>query len=129
MASIASLLNPQTDEGGGYGQLSSPCSTSSTRDYRSPPPRQKKQKVSKDAAVFTRGKVRGELRYPPCEYQSRELAEAHREFEIHPMGHITEFPRHIPYNSEKKSFMEKTGREGFEGKRTPYSRVPVTMRN
>ncbi|KAM5438470.1 hypothetical protein MferCBS31731_005047 [Microsporum ferrugineum] len=35
-------------------------------------------------------------------------------FEIHPMGHITEFPRHIPYNSEKKSFLEKTGRESFE---------------
>lgn len=29
--------------------------------------------------------------------------------------HIVEYPRHIPYNSEKKSFLEKTGRESFEG--------------
>lgn len=31
------------------------------------------------------------------------------------MGHIAEYPRHIPYNSEKKTFQEKTGRESFEG--------------
>jgi hypothetical protein len=26
-----------------------------------------------------------------------------------------EYPRHVPYNSEKKSFLEKTQRDGFEG--------------
>ena len=128
MASIASLLNPQTEEVERYDQLLSPCSTTFARGYHSPPPRQKKQKVSKDAAVFTRGKIRGELRYPPCEYQSRELAQAHRQFEIHPMGHITEFPRHIPYNSEKKSFLEKTGRESFEGEMKLYWKVSVAVR-
>ncbi|KAN0087393.1 Transcription regulator HTH, APSES-type DNA-binding domain containing protein [Elaphomyces granulatus] len=30
------------------------------------------------------------------------------------MGQISHYPRHIPYNSEKKSFLEKTGRESFE---------------
>ncbi|EEH41202.1 hypothetical protein PAAG_03488 [Paracoccidioides lutzii Pb01] len=116
MASIASLLNPEPEKRESYRQqLPTPCPSRFAREYRqSPPPRQKKQKISKDAAVFTRGRVRGELRYPPCEHQSKELAEAHREFQIHPMGHIIEYPRHIPYNSEKKSFLEETGRESFE---------------
>lgn len=114
MASIAFLLNPVEDHGQ-YQQLPSPCSTSYTGDYYNSTPLPKKQKVSKDAAVFMRGKVRGELRYPPCEYQNEELAKEHERFELHPMGHITEFPRHIPYNSDKKSFMEKTGRGSFEG--------------
>lgn len=117
MTSIASLLNPEPESRERYPQqLPTPSPSRFAREYRqSPPPRQKKQKISKDAAVFTRGRTRGELRYPPCEYQNQELAEAHREFQIHPMGHITEYPRHIPYNSEKKSFLEKTGRESFEG--------------
>ncbi|EER44381.1 APSES transcription factor Xbp1 [Histoplasma capsulatum H143] len=116
MTSIASLLNPEPESRERYPQqLPTPSPSRFAREYRqSPPPRQKKQKISKDAAVFTRGRTRGELRYPPCEYQNQELAEAHREFQIHPMGHITEYPRHIPYNSEKKSFLEKTGRESFE---------------
>lgn len=76
----------------------------------------KKAKVPKDAAVFIKGKVRGELRYPPDEFQNEEIRARHEEFELHPMGHITEYPRHIPYNSEKKMFLERTGRESFEGK-------------
>ncbi|OJD26213.1 hypothetical protein ACJ73_02412 [Blastomyces percursus] len=116
MTSIASLLNPEPERRERYPQqLPTPCPSRFAREYlQSPPPRQKKQKVSKDAAVFTRGRTRGELRYPPCEYQNPELAAAHKVFQIHPMGHITEYPRHIPYNSEKKSFLEKTGRESFE---------------
>lgn len=31
------------------------------------------------------------------------------------MGKIGEYCRHIPYNSEKKGFLERTGRESFEG--------------
>ncbi|EFW14699.1 hypothetical protein D8B26_000624 [Coccidioides posadasii str. Silveira] len=113
MASIASLLNPEPEDFQRSHQLPTP-SSSRSRDFTTAPQRQKRQKLSKDGAVFTRGKVKGEVRYPPCEYQDTELENAHREFEIHPMGHITEFPRHIPYNSEKKSFLEKTGRESFE---------------
>lgn len=119
MASIASLLNPEPQEETKRRneQLPTPSSTSRRiREPSSPPPsRQKKQKVSKDAAVFTAGEPRGEVRYPPCEYQDEELARQHAAFQIHPMGKIAKYPRHIPYNSEKKTFMEKTGRESFEG--------------
>lgn len=124
MASIASLLNPEPGQPEAFQQLPSPCSSRSTRgEYSTSPARQKKQKVSKDAAVFTRGKIRGELRYPPCEFQDKELARAHNELQIHPMGHIQEFPRHIPYNSEKKSFLEKTSRESFEGENGPSQTI------
>ncbi|KAL1873335.1 hypothetical protein Plec18167_006384 [Paecilomyces lecythidis] len=118
MASIESLLNPLPELG--HIQLPSPSLTSYTRGNPSPTPRAKKQKVAKDAPIFTRGKTRGEVRYPPCEEQDEVLAEEHRRFEIHPMGHIAEYPRHIPYNSEKKSFQEKTGRESFEGYWMPF---------
>jgi hypothetical protein len=110
MASIASLLNPMVEELTTV-QLPSPVPSSFTRDF-SPPP--KKQKMSKDGAVFTKGKTRGELRYPPCETRDAELARQHQRFEMYPMGEIQLYPRHIPYNSEKKSFQEKTGRESFE---------------
>ena len=115
MATIQSLLNPLPDADERSLQLQSPCSIVYTGDFSPPRPGRKKQKVSKDAAIFTCGSIRGECRYPPCEYQDEALAAHHQQFEIHPMGRIAEYPRHIPYNSEKKSFLDKTGRESFEG--------------
>lgn len=73
--------------------------------------------MSKDAAVFAKGKIKGETRYPPCEIHNNELLAQYRRFHLFPENpqQIVEYPRHIPYNSEKKSFLEKTGRESFEG--------------
>lgn len=79
----------------------------------------KKQKLSKDAAIFAKGKTKGEVRYKPCEFQDEEFAIEYRRFQIFPMGKISQYCRHIPYNSEKKSFLEKTGRESFEGSINP----------
>ncbi|GFF90491.1 hypothetical protein IFM47457_08506 [Aspergillus lentulus] len=112
MASIASLLNPLP----GPSQLSLPTQTlaSSAASMASNTPRPKRPKVAKDAAIFKKAKPRGEVRYPPCEERDEELARKHREFRIHPMGDIVEYARHIPYNSDKKSFQERTGRESFE---------------
>lgn len=112
MASIESLLNPAPE----LARLSLPSPTLSSSTESPTPSRQKKQKLTKDAAIFTRGKIRGELRYPPCEDRDEELTKLHREFQIHPLGSIAEYPRHIPYNSDKKTFQERTGRESFEGK-------------
>ncbi|KAE8341875.1 hypothetical protein BDV24DRAFT_150959 [Aspergillus arachidicola] len=99
--------------------LPSPAPTSSDPVPCSEP-RQKRPKIAKDAPIFNRGKIRGELRYPPCEERSEALIQAHRQFQLHPMGDIVEYPRHIPYNSDKKSFQEKTGRESFEGYWMPF---------
>jgi hypothetical protein len=123
MASIASLLNPEPNDGPPRWPRQNPTTTllqaSRLRDDRSPPPpRQKKQKLCKDGAVWDEKDTRGEIRYPACENQDGELAAAHRELflEPEPITDIMKCPRHIPYNSEKKSFLEKTGRESFEGK-------------
>ncbi|OJJ49063.1 hypothetical protein ASPZODRAFT_13801 [Penicilliopsis zonata CBS 506.65] len=109
MASIESLLNPLPESSFPFA-----VPAPSKRVFTPLKPRPKKPKVAKDAPIFTRGTVRGDLRYPPCEERDEELAQMHREFQIHPMGEIASFPRHIPYNSEKKSFQERTGRESFE---------------
>ncbi|KAL4936623.1 hypothetical protein BDV06DRAFT_216529 [Aspergillus oleicola] len=116
MASIESLLNPLPVLLTSTRPPPTPSptmSTSLTIMSRSSP-RQRKQKMAKDAPIFQRGKPRGEVRYPPCEARDDELASLHRDFRIHPFGNIADFPRHIPYNSDKKSFQERTGRESFE---------------
>lgn len=114
MVSIASLLNPFPSASEHCHQLPSPCPSKYTPEP-SPIPPPKTHKMSKDAAIFAKGKIQGEIRYRPCEYQDEEIAEQHRLFKVYPMGKIAEYCRHIPYNSEKKSFLERTGRESFEG--------------
>jgi len=69
----------------------------------------------KDGAVFSKGKVKGEVNYAPFEQFDDETLREIQKFEVYPLGKIQEYSRHIPYNSEKKSFLEKTGRESFEG--------------
>jgi hypothetical protein len=79
----------------------------------------KRQKVPKDAAIFSEGsKLVGFVNYPPYEAgDDKDLAAQHRRFQINPMGEIMrKGARHIPYNSDKKDFMEKTGRDAFESK-------------
>ncbi|EPS33126.1 hypothetical protein PDE_08088 [Penicillium oxalicum 114-2] len=81
---------------------------SSIQDLLNPKP-----KTSKDSAVFRPGPIQGELRYPPCEDRTPFLEEEHRKANLTPFGNIADFPRHIPYSSEKKTFWEKTGRDSF----------------
>ena len=115
MATIQSLLNPLSAIEQHSRQLPSPNSTVYTDDFSPQLHIRKKQKVSKDVAIFTRGNIRGDCRYPPYDFQDGTLATHHQQYEINPTGNIADFPRHIPYSSEKKSFLDKTGRESFEG--------------
>ena len=125
MAAIRTLLNP-TQDGESYGSdndsnkgdlsavdsQASPTTAMAEIDKRN----RKKQKMCKDAAVFKPGTIRGECRYPPDESQDELLESKHQMYEVYPIGDIATYPRHIPYNSEKKLFWEKTGRESFQGK-------------
>ena len=95
-----------------------------------PSPQPNRPKAAKDAPVFTRSPVRGEVNFAPFECTERpsqltkderlELRDQHRYFKIFPSGGdqglIADFVRRVPYNSEKKSFYSKTGREVFERK-------------
>jgi hypothetical protein len=71
--------------------------------------------MTKDGAVFAKGKIKGEVNFPPFEQFDEETTREVQRFEVYPLGKMREYCRHIPYNSEKKSFLEKTGRESFEG--------------
>lgn len=71
--------------------------------------------LHKDMTRFAISRTKGEIRYEPCEAQDEEIAAQHRIFQIYPMCGIVKYCKTIPYSSEKKGFLEKTGREGFEG--------------
>jgi hypothetical protein len=127
MASIKSLLNPLPEEKSPAsaqqaltvpGRAQIECTSNDKLNDACVRSQVKRQKVAKDAPVFKHDTPRGEIRYPPCEYRDELLKTEHEKFELFPMGDkkISDFPRHVPYNSEKKSFLEKTGRDCFEGK-------------
>jgi hypothetical protein len=71
--------------------------------------------MRKDSAIFTKGKIKGDVNFPPFENFDEDTIRELKKFKVYPLGRVQEFCRHIPYNSEKKTFLEKTGRESFEG--------------
>ncbi|KAI1737276.1 hypothetical protein F4680DRAFT_217569 [Xylaria scruposa] len=73
-----------------------------------------KQKMPKDAAIFTKSKPKGAINFHPYDDLDEVSLHRARRFQVHPLGKIREYSRHIPYNSGKKDFFEKTGRESFE---------------
>jgi hypothetical protein len=75
----------------------------------------KKQKMTKDGAIFAKGKIKGDVNFPPFENLDEAATAEVEKYRIYPMAGIEQYCRHIPYNSEKKNFLEKTGRESFEG--------------
>ena len=120
MVSVASLLNPLPFS---YERELSktPVQMTSQQD----PSRLQlagKVRMSKSVATLVKGKPKGEVNYPPYESQGdadADIAAAYEEFEVQPIGHIIDYPKRIPYNSEKRSFQQKTGRDGFEGMGDP----------
>lgn len=144
MLKIHSLLNPTSDYRypGHHTNTPPPTPAYTTHGYSqagtpqpetpNTPSPSKRQKLIKDAAVFLRGgAIKGNINYPPFEctedslcldsYQRQELAREHERFQIFPCGRgdeglISDYVRHIPYSSEKKSFLNKTGRDAFDGK-------------
>ena len=118
MMKIQSLLNPLSPEESDFRESQSPT-PSSYGTSRSATPSvvtSRRGRLPKDAAIFSKAKPTGIVRYPPHEAgDDEELAATHRRFQVFPMSGINEYCRHIPYNSEKKSFLAKTGRGAFEG--------------
>ncbi|KAH9864019.1 hypothetical protein J1614_009952 [Plenodomus biglobosus] len=119
---IASLLNPF-------------CAESSARSSPEPPSRlfhpvvaagtPRRHRVPKDAPIFTEGnKTVGHVNFPPHEAgRDQHLLDQHRRFQVFPAGEISKKGvRHIPYNSEKKDFLDKTGRDAFEMFQYTYKR-------
>lgn len=87
-------------------------------------------KMAKDSGGFVKSKAKGTVNFPPFENLDEVSIRETKQYHIYPFGKIQEYCRHIPYNSGKKDFYEKTGRESFEGE--PYTTIrrlpPMTRR-
>ncbi|KAJ4385504.1 hypothetical protein N0V93_009932 [Gnomoniopsis smithogilvyi] len=68
----------------------------------------------KDSGGFVKSKAKGTVNFPPFESLDEHSLREIRRYQIYPWGKISEYCRHIPYNSGKKDFYDKTGRESFE---------------
>ncbi|TQS38970.1 hypothetical protein Golomagni_00513 [Golovinomyces magnicellulatus] len=114
MFSVASLLNPVKME----QDFISPSPSSPDSLTQQPPSTLKpvagKQELMKIEMVSSKTKLKGEVCFSPYEDLDETTAQEVKKFEVYPLGKIKEYSRHIPYNSGKKSFLEKTGRESFE---------------
>lgn len=130
MMSIKSLLNPYQSPLGQTEckRLSTTCSNLYSSQSSSPLISSYEQQspilstyekedspLPKDVTRFAISRTKGEIRYVPCEARDEEVAAQHQLFQIYPMCGIAKYCKTIPYSSEKKGFLEKTGREGFEG--------------
>lgn len=69
----------------------------------------------KDAPKYEEGEPIGTVLYPPYEAVDEDLRKEYERFSISPRDHIADYPRNIPYSSEKKKFHVKTGRDCFNG--------------
>lgn len=116
MVSVASLLNPAPPSFERFRDGATPAFNEYPKQSSPALAPSKKQKMSKAAATFVKGKPKGEINYPPYEIQDEATAAEHAKFEVQPIGRIGEYPKRIPYKSEKKTFQQKTGMDGFEGK-------------
>ncbi|KAM3077022.1 hypothetical protein ACMFMG_003511 [Clarireedia jacksonii] len=123
MASIASLLNPVNSVRRvrlPSSSIPSPslCTPPPSYGNTSPqfPPSTKKPKMTKNDVGFAKGKIRGDITYPPFDNLDEETKRKVEDFGIHMLGGIE--TDHIPYsnktNDPKKDFFLKTGRESFE---------------
>jgi hypothetical protein len=113
---IQYLLNPFCGDRHDYRNSESPIPSAHPIAAVSVP---RRHKIPKDAPIFSESnKPVGIVNFLPYEAENdKELLAQHRRFQIYPLGEIAKKGvRHIPYNSDKKDFLEKTGRDAFEGK-------------
>ncbi|SPN98605.1 uncharacterized protein DNG_01650 [Cephalotrichum gorgonifer] len=121
MLSLTSLLNPTPP-----GPPKPPSNRSATVSSPSTSYSEAETVSSLDRPIFSRIRVRdsgritkgsrprGRIQFPPFEeLDDAALSEISR-FQVTPFGRIQESCAHIPYNSGKKDFFDKTGRESFE---------------
>lgn len=71
--------------------------------------------MTRDTGGFIKSKAKGTVNYPPFEKLDEVSMREIRRYQIYPFGKIQDYCRHVPYNSSKKDFHDKTGRESFEG--------------
>lgn len=76
--------------------------------------------------VLSSPSPQGPVNFPPFEDVDEETKQRIMKFNIREFGSITSSCEHIPYNSSKKDFFAKTGRESIEGLKALVSKTTVT---
>lgn len=88
----------------------------------SPSPKDK----SMESVSMTRSKPQGSINFAPFEEIDQLSYQEICRFCVSPFGKIWQTCQRIPYNSSKKDFFEKTGRESIEGKRAAPRRWKIS---
>lgn len=138
MLRINNLLNPMNNSNNQADGPASLCSTPTysvndftstptpSPDYPLTPASAKRQKNGKGKPVTKRSMPKGVVNYRPYECKENiicadtalrnEIIDQHRHFQVSIEGDglISDYPKHIPYMSDKKDFHNKTGRDAFE---------------
>ncbi|KAI0890324.1 uncharacterized protein GGS22DRAFT_11968 [Annulohypoxylon maeteangense] len=120
MLSLASLLNPAPP--GPPINRFPPSPASSSSPTASLPdesglldePIMARQKIPKGTATLPTSRPKGTINFAAYQRLDEASLQQVRKFQVHPFGNIQDHSRHIPYNSTKKDFFEKTSRESFE---------------
>lgn len=122
---ITALLNPQLEVHQIHRASAAPHQKTPERPHHASsmtePAPKPKSRDAKDAPKFDPGEPVGNVRFPPFQAETLEVKRQNEAFEIFPAGSINAFPRHIPYKSDKKEFLIKTGRDSFEGQSLHFS--------
>lgn len=112
MISVTSLLNPTPVE-----PRAAPVSSSSDTCF----PRPVASRTSPTMEEVP------DVNFPPFEEGLDAIAlQEIRRYRITPFGEIQQRPENIPYNTGKRDFQSKTGRECLDGIDPPYSSMSVT---
>lgn len=117
---IPSLLNPQPEQ----PLLTLPSSPYSWQSDKATP-----KECSKAKSVALSPRLKQDLgvsdynykRFKPNSAQQRADMQ---DFDVKPIDDPHPSPRSIPYSSDKKGLKEKTGMDGFSGKRLTFLPVP-----
>lgn len=90
-----------------------------------PPLAIKSKGTAKDVAKLERGTVNGDVNFPAFLIQNKHIQEELQKFDIYLLEDIMDYPKHIPYTSEKKGFQLQTGRDSFECTLQLHSALPM----
>jgi len=99
-------------------------SQSGSRVTEFPPPAFRRQtrpgRMMPKERVVSKGPLKEKVNYPPHEQQQSEYnRQKLLEMELYPSDGIGSYPRSIPFKGSKEDFLRKTGRNRFDGERSP----------
>ncbi|KAK0714855.1 hypothetical protein B0H67DRAFT_644675 [Lasiosphaeris hirsuta] len=119
MLSLASLLNPDPSRAPlptSRPALDPPVPQAISLAYESAQTTEDigRSNMAKESKGLGKSRARGVVNFYPFEDLDEASLQQIRKFRVQPFGSILESSRRIPYNSGKKDFYQKTGRESFE---------------